>query len=72
MNGNNIDIKTASRARSAVKTVLKKYRLSWRQVSQNNALLAWDALGGIWKGKKVPDPSVWQRKIRREWNRDVL
>jgi len=30
---------------------------------------AWRALVGIWKGKKLTDPVVWQRKIRREASR---
>lgn len=27
---------------------------------------AFNALRGIWKGKKMPDPVVWQRRIRRD------
>jgi hypothetical protein len=27
---------------------------------------AWRALNGIWKGKKMPDPIRWQRRIRED------
>lgn len=30
---------------------------------------AWRALRGIWRGKKIPDPVRWQKKIRKEWER---
>jgi hypothetical protein len=64
-----IDTKISNSARNAVEAVLKKYRLTWRQLYQSNILLAWDGMGGIWKNKKVPNASVWQRKIRRELDR---
>ena len=32
-------------------------------------LKAWQGLYGIWKNKKIENPIVWQRKIRKEWER---
>ena len=32
-------------------------------------LSAWRAIRGIWSGKKIKDPVVWQRKIRKDWER---
>ena len=30
---------------------------------------AWEAIRGMWRGKKIMDPVQWQKKIRREWER---
>ena len=30
---------------------------------------AWGTLDGVWRNKKVMDPVVWQKKIRKEWDR---
>lgn len=32
-------------------------------------LKAWRALWGIWRNKKIQNPVVWQRKIRKESER---
>lgn len=34
-------------------------------------LAAWKKFAGIWKGRKIPDPLKWQRKIRRESERTL-
>lgn len=64
--------KNLIQAKSAVTTVLKKYQVSWPEITRNNALLAWQALAGVWKNKRIPDATAWQRKIRREWDRKLL
>ena len=51
---------------------LKKYEVIRAEPKQNTALLSWQALAGVWKGKRVPDAAQWQRKIRREWDRHIL
>lgn len=30
---------------------------------------AWESIRGIWRGKKIKDPVLWQREIRKEWER---
>lgn len=34
-------------------------------------LKAWEALAGIWKGKKLLNVLRWQRNIRKEWDRKL-
>ena len=34
-------------------------------------LKAWKAAAGILKGRRIPDPVAWQRKIRKEWERKL-
>lgn len=42
-------------------------RLTPRRKRPN--LDAWRRAAGILKHRRLPDPVVWQRKIRREWER---
>lgn len=32
---------------------------------------AWKKAKGILKGRRIPDPIIWQRKIRKEWDRTL-
>jgi hypothetical protein len=34
-------------------------------------LKAWRGLAGIWKKKKLISPIKWQRKLRKEWEREI-
>ena len=65
-------IKNLTRAETEVKQVLKKYRVSLGQIKSRQAFLAWQAMAGIWKNRKLPDAAKWQRKIRKEWERKIL
>ncbi len=38
--------------------------------SSRGQVEAWKKLAGILKGKKIEDPVKWQKKIRKEWDRD--
>ncbi|OGE81598.1 MAG: hypothetical protein A3H72_02985 [Candidatus Doudnabacteria bacterium RIFCSPLOWO2_02_FULL_48_8] len=55
-------IQNLTQAKTAVNSVLKKYRITWHELNQANALLAWRSLGGLWKGKRIPDAAKWQKK----------
>jgi hypothetical protein len=34
-------------------------------------LKAWRGLAGIWKKKKLISPIKWQRRLRKEWEREI-
>jgi len=34
-------------------------------------IAAWKKVAGLWKKRQIPDAVAWQRKIRREWERDL-
>ncbi len=68
----NTTINNLIKARTEVRATLKKYRVSWRDIAKNETLAAWEALGGLWKNKRIPDAAKWQRKIRKEWDRKII
>ena len=59
------------KAEAEIKQVLKKYRVNLADLKQRKALAAWESMAGIWKGRKLPDAVKWQRKIRKEWDRQI-
>ena len=34
-------------------------------------VVAWKRAAGILKNRRMPDPVIWQRKIRNEWERKL-
>jgi hypothetical protein len=38
---------------------------------EKEVMRRWKKLGGLIKAKKIPDPLLWQKKIRKEWDRKV-
>ena len=47
-------------------TKTKNYKITSIIPSSKERLLAWEAIRGIWKNKRMTDPIAWQRKIRQD------
>ena len=48
---------------------VKNKNLGMQKVKRD--LKAWHGLYGIWQNKKIQNPMLWQRKIRKEWERTL-
>lgn len=46
-------------------------RLQSQKTHSRADIDAWRAAAGILKGRRIPDPVAWQRKIRKEWERKL-
>ena len=53
------------------KTISKNQTQKFLTPTIKRDLNAWRGLAGIWKGKKLPNPIQWQRKIRKNWERKL-
>jgi len=54
-----------------IKTVLKNNTQINIPYEIKRDVSAWEAIRGIWKGKKTLDAVKWQREIRKEWDRKL-
>ncbi len=60
-----------------IATITKAGKKNAQHVRQSVAVAkkhvsAWNGMQGMWKGKKMPNPMAWQRKIRNEGERKLL
>ncbi|PIU01737.1 hypothetical protein COT68_01615 [bacterium (Candidatus Torokbacteria) CG09_land_8_20_14_0_10_42_11] len=47
----------------------RKIIIEKNPAQNNNFLRMWKKAAGILKNRKIPDPLLWQNKIRKEWGR---
>lgn len=54
----------------ATKIHYQHTELAYRHQARRD-MQGWEALSGIWKDKKIENIVMWQKKIRKEWERQL-